>query len=245
MHPKTIFSKTAKGVLEVKNKTISLPRELGLVFLAVDGKSPVADLPQKARMDPDPLSHALEKLLADGYIKVVYEAPAAGKAAAPAAAEMEDLDFTSPAKVAELNSEAGLRAKAEAAAKARAETATRAAAEAKGKQEAETRARAAAEATANQEAAAKLKAEAAARAAAQASAEAQLEANAATEAKAKAEAQARMRAAMEAKANADAEAQARAAAEAKARKEAEDNQSSRSAGTVARKLELYSDYNFD
>ena len=39
MHPDTIYTKTAKGVLEVKNKTIRLPRELGLIFLAVDGKA--------------------------------------------------------------------------------------------------------------------------------------------------------------------------------------------------------------
>ena len=49
MHPHTLFSKTAKGVLEVKNRTIRLPRALGLVFLAVDGKTRVAELPEKAR----------------------------------------------------------------------------------------------------------------------------------------------------------------------------------------------------
>jgi hypothetical protein len=47
MHPHTILTKTAKGVLEVKNKTIRLPRELGLVFLAVDGKATVASCPPK------------------------------------------------------------------------------------------------------------------------------------------------------------------------------------------------------
>jgi hypothetical protein len=129
MHPQTIFTKTAKGVLEVKSRTIRLPRELGLVFLAVDGKSTLADLPQKARIDEATLNEALEKLIADGYVKVFFEPPAAGEAATAPGGDM-DLDFTSPAAVAELNNEAELRTKAEAAAKARAEAAARAAAQA-------------------------------------------------------------------------------------------------------------------
>src|SRR5262245_10329572 len=106
MHPQTVFAKTAKGVLEIKNKTIKLPRELGVVFLSVDGKSTVADLAQKSGL-PDPkLQEALDKLVADGYIKI-FSAPA-GAAPAPAAPQAafavppaaqdigDDLDFTSP-----------------------------------------------------------------------------------------------------------------------------------------------------
>src|SRR5258706_9418208 len=183
MHPQTVFTKTAKGVLEVKNRTIRLPRHLGLVFLVVDGKSPVSELPRKARLDEETVTQALEKLVADDYIKVFYAPPATGEAA-PAA---DDLDFTSPEKVAQLNREAEQRAKAEADAKARAETAARAAAEAKARQQAETRAHAAAEAKAKQETAAKLKAEQEARAAALASAKAQVDVKAATGVDAKAE----------------------------------------------------------
>ena len=52
MHPKTIFSKTPKGVLEVKNKTAKLDRAHGQIFIAVDGKSTVSDLVKKADMSP-------------------------------------------------------------------------------------------------------------------------------------------------------------------------------------------------
>src|SRR5476649_1824257 len=134
MHPQTIYTKTTKGVLEVKTKTIRLPRALGLLFLAVDGKSKVADLATKSGVAEAGIPAALEKLVADGYIRILVEAPAAG---GTAGAEDLDLDFTSPAKVALLNTEAEQRAKAEAEAKARAETAARAAAEAKARQEVE------------------------------------------------------------------------------------------------------------
>jgi DNA-binding MarR family transcriptional regulator len=79
MHPQTVFAKTAKGVLEIKNKTIKLPREVGLVFLSVDGKSTVADLAQKSGLPTPKLDEALDKLVADGYIKI-FAAPSAGVA---------------------------------------------------------------------------------------------------------------------------------------------------------------------
>ena len=47
MGQQTIYTKTAKGVLEVKNKTIRLPRELERVFALVDGKSTVAEMLQR------------------------------------------------------------------------------------------------------------------------------------------------------------------------------------------------------
>src|SRR5688500_15558022 len=152
MHPQTILTKTAKGVLEVKNKTIRLPRELGLVFLAVDGKATVAELPAKARIEEQTLLQALDKLVSEGYIKVFYQPPETGPA--PGAADDLDLDFTTPGSVAKLNSEAEQRASAEAAARARAESAARAAAEAKARQAAEAQARSAAEAQAKAESAA-------------------------------------------------------------------------------------------
>ena len=93
-------------------------------------------------------------LVADGYIKLVAEQPAASTGD-----DDLDLDFTSPAKVAKLNQEAEERAKAEAAAKLQAEASARAAAEAKARQQAQAREHAAAEGRAREEAAAKLKAE--------------------------------------------------------------------------------------
>ena len=49
--PKTIYSKTPKGVLEIKNKISKLPRDAGMVFLAVDGKSTAANLLRKSGME--------------------------------------------------------------------------------------------------------------------------------------------------------------------------------------------------
>ena len=175
MHPLTIYTKTAKGVLEIRNKTIKLARDLSQVFLLVDGKSTVTDFLKKdSRLEEGPFQEALTKLEADGYIKVFSSpAPAVSapaKAIAPRAHKEEglDLDFTSPDVVAKLNAEASARARAEAEAKARAEAAARAAAQAKARQEAETKGRAIAEAKMRTEAEGKAKAEAAAKAAAEA-----------------------------------------------------------------------------
>jgi len=73
MDPKTILSKTSKGVFEVNNKSIRLPRKYGLVFLAVDGRSPVSDLGKKTGMDDSSLLQVLHRLMADGYVKIFYE----------------------------------------------------------------------------------------------------------------------------------------------------------------------------
>ena len=129
MHPQTVFTKTSKGVLEVKNKTIKLPRELSVVFLAVDGKSTFSDLVSKSGIPANKLEEGVNKLIADGYIRV-FSSPvrtkdvptqpkmvlAAMTANAPppppgARDEGEDLDFTSPSAMAKLNAEAVQRSK--------------------------------------------------------------------------------------------------------------------------------------
>ena len=156
MNPKTIYTKTSKGVLEVKNKTSKLPRDVGLVFLAVDGKSTFADLLAKSGIGEKKLTEVLDKLTADGFVRVFTPASQAS-GAQPGA---DDLDFTSPAAVSRLNAEAETRTKAEAQAKARALAAARAAAEAKVRQETESRARVLAEIKTKEESEAKVKAEA-------------------------------------------------------------------------------------
>ena len=97
MHPQTIYTKTAKGVLEVKNKTLRLSRELALAFLAVDGKSPARDIAAKAGIADNEAAAVFDKLVADGYIKVFTET------AAPAAVS-EDLDLDLDRKSTRLNS---------------------------------------------------------------------------------------------------------------------------------------------
>ena len=83
--PKTIYSKTPKGVLEIKNKTSKLPRDAGMVFLAVDGKSTAANLLRKSGLEERKLHEILGKLTADGFIRMV-SVPDTAKPAAPAIA---------------------------------------------------------------------------------------------------------------------------------------------------------------
>jgi len=145
IQPKSVYAKTPKGVLEVKNRTAKLTREEGTVFIMVDGKSTVADLIKKSGMGDMRLNYAIDKLTADGYIKIFSApAPIAGPPPATAATmasvvpagqtSSADLDFTSPTTMSKLNAEAAVRTKAEAEAKARALAAARAAAEAKVRQ---------------------------------------------------------------------------------------------------------------
>src|SRR5688572_14495558 len=99
--PDTVFTKTAKGVLEVRNKSVKLNRELGLVFLSIDGKSTVGDLLPRSGMTGPQFQRALQSLVDSGYIK-----PVVGSAQqAAAAGGGDELDFTSPQAMAQLNME--------------------------------------------------------------------------------------------------------------------------------------------
>ena len=98
MHSQTIFTKAPKGVQELEKRTLRLPRDLGLVFLAVDGRRSVAELMQKVEIDESSLVEALDRLVADGYIKVFYKPREAGQASS--VSDDFDLDFTTPAGAA-------------------------------------------------------------------------------------------------------------------------------------------------
>ena len=130
MHPQTVYAKTSKGVLDFKNKSAKVDRSSGAMFMAVDGKSTVAELVAKSKLDRKDVESILDALTEAGYIKV-FSAPAerpAAKPAAPAAAPQSappaaadegemDLDFTSPEAVAQVNAEAEARKQKEAQAK--------------------------------------------------------------------------------------------------------------------------------
>ena len=250
MDSQTIFTKTAKGLMEATGKTSALSRDLRALLREIDGKATVAEVQARFdRMSEAKLLEALQGLANDDYVREFtrsVQTPARPpRSAAPpprtssTESEGEDLDFTAAippasttAKLAEeaARQKAQERAAAEAAARARAEVEARAkaAAEAAARAKAEAAARAKAEAEARAriaaEAAAKAKAEAEAKARAEAAARAKAEA----EARAKREAQERARreaeekARKEAEARAKAEEQARIEAEARARKEAEE-----------------------
>src|SRR6185369_16974522 len=70
MDAETIFTKTTKGVLAVKNKTIRMPRDLSMVFLAVDGKSTVAELAKKSGLSEGAIPAALKRLISNGYVRI-------------------------------------------------------------------------------------------------------------------------------------------------------------------------------
>ena len=60
IHPKTIYTKTPKGVLEAKNA--KLDRAQNRAFVAVDGKSTVTDLIKKADLAEKELHEILDQL---------------------------------------------------------------------------------------------------------------------------------------------------------------------------------------
>src|SRR5258708_37361589 len=69
MDNKTIYSKTGKGVLEIKNKAGKLPKDLVKVLTLIDGKSTVSDLMAKSRLGDAEMNKALGDLSTGGYIK--------------------------------------------------------------------------------------------------------------------------------------------------------------------------------
>ena len=67
MDKKTIYSKTGKGVLEIKNKAGKLSKDLVKVLTLIDGKSSVADLIAKAKLSDAEIYKALSDLSTGGY----------------------------------------------------------------------------------------------------------------------------------------------------------------------------------
>src|SRR5471030_625879 len=186
MDRRTIFTKTAKGLMEATGKTSVLSRDMRAVLKEIDGKATVGEVQNKLRTVPEAkLQDALKVLAKNDFIREFT--PAAQTAVppprAPAARDDLDLDFT--VAIPTLST---ITKQAEEAAKQIAQAAAAADAAARAKAEAEARARAAA-------------AEAAARARAEA------------DVKAKAEALEKAKAAAEATARAKTEAEARVRAE--------------------------------
>lgn len=105
MNLNSIFTKSAKGMMELNSRSSRLPRDLLKVLKLVDGKSTVRQLADSAGANPAGLLATMEKLEKDGFVKefapgAAPAAPAAPAGAAPAAAppsdedEGESLDFT-------------------------------------------------------------------------------------------------------------------------------------------------------
>jgi hypothetical protein len=251
MNPKTIYTKTGKGMLEMKNKSLS--KDIGRVLTLIDGKSNVGSiLGKEDKLGETKLREILKKLESDGYIRVFSTGPETMFSA--------DLDFTKGVDVSEIKADVYNEAKARQQAQSQPpprpgltqppprpgltqppprqplnqpsiHDLARIEAEARAKREAEEKARkdseallrAEVEAKARREAEAKARTEAEARVIAEAKAreEAAAKGKRETEEKARKEAEARLSAEAEARAKAVAAARAKLEAEARARAEAE------------------------
>jgi hypothetical protein len=91
----TVFTKTAKGITQVNQKSASLSKDLMKVLKLIDGKSNFGQIMDKAELDKPSLEKALNTLTKDGYARVFQVRK---EEADPFAAE-DDFDFTAPGKM--------------------------------------------------------------------------------------------------------------------------------------------------
>ncbi len=94
MDKKTIYSKTGKGVLEIKNKAGKLPKDLLKVLTLIDGKSTIADVLAKSKLSDSEMKKVLSDLTTGGYIKE-FANTSTGTQGAGGGSYVDDLDFTS------------------------------------------------------------------------------------------------------------------------------------------------------
>ncbi|HUJ01075.1 MAG TPA: hypothetical protein VLY46_12615 [Usitatibacter sp.] len=95
MDRNTVFTKTAKGITQVNQKSASLSKDLMKVLKLIDGKSNFGQLMEKADFDKVALEKALNTLTKDGYARVFQVRQ---EEADPFAGE-DDFDFTAPGKM--------------------------------------------------------------------------------------------------------------------------------------------------
>jgi len=97
MDLKTVFTKTAKGVTQVNQKTQSLSRDLMKVLKSIDGKSNVTALSAKADFAVPALEKALKELQKDGFIKIFEVRQEV--ALSEFGGDDDDFDFTAPKRM--------------------------------------------------------------------------------------------------------------------------------------------------
>jgi len=95
MDRNTVFTKTAKGITQVNQKSASLSKDLMKVLKLIDGKSNFGQLMEKADFDKNSLEKALNTLTKDGFARVFQVRQ---EEADPFAGE-DDFDFTAPGKM--------------------------------------------------------------------------------------------------------------------------------------------------
>ena len=64
--PETVYTKTAKAVLELRNKSLKASRDMAQLLRAIDGKVTVEDLLEQSGVSMAVLQHALTTLANDG-----------------------------------------------------------------------------------------------------------------------------------------------------------------------------------
>ena len=98
MDKSSVFSKTGKGLLQLKHKSHPLPQTLFCVLSQIDGRTTLADVAAKIGMREAELYRAVKGLTDDGFIRevassVVAVAPFTVGGRALPTSEV-DLDFT-------------------------------------------------------------------------------------------------------------------------------------------------------
>ncbi len=224
MELRTVYTKTAKGVTQVNQKTQSLSRDLMKVLKFVDGKSTLEQIAQQNEIPAAALDKSMQQLKKEGFIKVFEVKIETPLSDFGGASDDDDFDFTKsakPAPLADLMPTFGPSKYRSPLAMGQVEHALPVTPAPPPKpvvdEAAQLALRAAAEATALQarEAAARAQAEARARAEREAELRARLEVEARARKEAEARAQVEAKAAQEASARARAELEARVEAERK------------------------------
>src|SRR5258706_10753764 len=95
MDRNTVYTKTAKGITQVNQRSASLSKDLMKVLKLIDGKSNFGQLLDKADVDKGQLEKALITLAKDGYARVFETRK---EEADPFAAD-DDFDFTAAGKM--------------------------------------------------------------------------------------------------------------------------------------------------
>ena len=106
----TVYTKTAKGVLQISNKTLRLHRDFSHLLTLVDGKASIAELLLKSgRLSEAKLYKALDTLTGEGLIKILVTSPDTEFS--------HDVNFSDSIQVSELDTQAFFDAKEEAEAR--------------------------------------------------------------------------------------------------------------------------------
>jgi len=97
----TVYTKTAKGITQVNQRSASLSKDLMKVLKLIDGKSNFGQLLEKADLDKGALEKALNTLAKDGFARVFEtrkeEADPFGDGSGGGGGD--DFDFTAPGKI--------------------------------------------------------------------------------------------------------------------------------------------------